>query len=1622
MKNNMMNNFEYLVKLLTQSLFFLFFFNLSNAYAGYADGTGTGKLQNQIYWLDWQGFTFANGHSKTFNLPGGVVVTATVSGVSGGTISVGRPEDYSPAAMNRTYPNTGHTAIKSCNACTNRFTMSFTASVGGLSIPVDLVAADAEAAASTEYMKMTTNGDSWRLLEQLDAHNLRATWTNADKTLELHGNGATTYGTVLAVSTGVTSFVFEIKGGGISAAALGVFLPFDYGDAPSSLGEAGNYIRQTYTGGEPGSQKVYDPVISTFHNFANISNSPDLYLGSVKPDADPGTQNSQVNAVGDNNDGNNDEEGVSSFPQLVAGNYTVNVTAYNTGSAANLYGWIDFNSDGIFQSTEAAVSTVSSTGTTALTWNSINPTLLPGTPVYARFRLTRTNLTDNSGTSKDERAEGGAGDGEVEDYAILPPVASPDTYSVAEDGSLIVAASPRGVLANDHDPASKPLTAIPVSGVSSGSLSLNADGSFTYTPNTLFSGTDSFTYKANDGSRDSNVATATITVNHVNHVPLATPDAYTTPEDVPLVVMTARSVLNNDADVDALDHLSALIVSNAASGAVVLNADGTFSYAPNANFNGADSFTYKANDGHADSNIVTVDIIVTAVNDAPVAQADLYHIAEDTTLNSTQSVLQNDSDPEGNVITAVKVVSPAHGSLQLNADGRFKYIPDPNFNGDDSFTYHATDGHLSSPNVKVTIRVTPVNDPPVGLADAYSVHEDTGLSVNVARGLLKNDTDPENNPLTVNPASNVTHGALHLNKDGSFDYTPALNYNGLDSFTYQVNDGQLDSNIITVTLSIDAVNDAPVAVTDAYTTLEETLLTIIVKKGLIANDTDPDGDHLLALLEVSPVHGKLQFNLDGSFTYLPELNYTGADSFTYKLNDGNLDSNIATVNLTVRNVNDAPLAANDIYYTQEDRTLTVSPGKGVLDNDLDFDGDHLKARLVTPPANGVVQLNKDGSFQYSPNLNFNGNDSFTYQAFDGSEYSGTVTATIVVTAVNDAPVAVDDLYSIGENGFLKVALSSGLLANDFDIDQNILHVNGIVTSVTNGVLQMHLDGSFTYKPNFGFFGSDSFTYKVNDGKVDSIVATVTITVNHVNTPPLPNGDAYTIAQDRVLQVSVANGLLANDLDINGDTLLVANIPTSVSHGTLQMKLDGSFSYTPKPGYSGPDSFTYTVNDGTVDVGPVTVNLTVTHTNHVPLAGDDAYNLAQDGVLTIPANGLLANDLDIDGDKLFVLIQTYPVNGALHQNLDGGFTYQPAPGFQGVDRYTYMASDSQLNSQIVTVTLNVNHSNHAPLAGDDSYSTARDTVIQISSALGVLVNDIDLDADTLSAVIMSQPVNGAVQLNQDGSFKYTPAAAYAGLDSFSYKARDSLLESNIATVVIDVHFTNRAPVATVDSYSIAQDTLLQVNIANGLLANDTDPDGNALQSIIVTQPQHGILHMLGDGSFNYQPSAGYAGLDSFTYKANDAHADSNTVTVSIRVNAINHAPVTQAGSYSTPQNITLQVPAPGVLKNASDPDGDQLTAILVSGPATGSLHLNVDGSFTYTPAQVTTKRQLATQVSFTFIATDGQLTSANTVIQINIIPDTVPAPAKLIPTLSQWAMMLLSLLMMLVAGRFRYRVK
>jgi VCBS repeat-containing protein len=285
-------------------------------------------------------------------------------------------------------------------------------------------------------------------------------------------------------------------------------------------------------------------------------------------------------------------------------------------------------------------------------------------------------------------------------------------------------------------------------------------------------------------------------------------------------------------------------------------------------------------------------------------------------------------------------------------------------------------------------------------------------------------------------------------------------------------------------------------------------------------------------------------------------------------------------------------------------------------------------------------------------------------------------------------------------------------------------------------------------------------------------------------------------------------------------------------------------------------------------------------------------------------------------------------------------------------------------------------NSRPVANDDAYSTPEDTALSEPTP-GVLGNDSDADGDSLTATLVQAPQHGNLNLDPDGSFVYTPAGDYFGADTFSYVAGDGSQSSTETLVSIQVSPVNDPPVAAADSYLTPEDTTLN-EPAPGVLTNDSDADGDSLNATVVRDVQHGTLSLNADGSFTYDPASDYSGPDSFTYVAGDGLQSSTETLVSIQVSPVNDPPVAVIDSYITPEDTALSVPAPGVLGNDSDADGDSLTATLVQGPQHGNLNLDPDGSFVYTPAS-----GFSGTDAFVYRAEDALSHSADTIVSVRV---------------------------------------
>jgi len=361
----------------------------------------------------------------------------------------------------------------------------------------------------------------------------------------------------------------------------------------------------------------------------------------------------------------------------------------------------------------------------------------------------------------------------------------------------------------------------------------------------------------------------------------------------------------------------------------------------------------------------------------------------------------NDLDPDGDNLNVSGVSQPSNGSATFTIDYVF-YTPDPDYNGDDSFTYTVEDDNGDSDTAIVNVSVTPVNDDPQAVDDYVSVPED---SSNNQIDVLLNDLDPEGDNLDITGATTPLHGSVTFTIDYVF-YTPDPDYSGSDQFNYSISDNNGGSASGTVFVTVGGVNDPPVAVDDTAVVLEDSSNNQI---DVLLNDLDPDGDNLTIISVSVPMHGSA--STDGNYTYYsPNSNYFGDDSFTYTLSDG-IDTDIATVNLTINGVNDPPVAFDDVTTVIED---SINNQIDVLANDGDIDGDSLIIVSVTDPENGSALTNSLYVF-YTPDPDFSGNDQFDYEITDNNGGYDFGTVFVTVTGVNDPPIANDDYISVYED-------------------------------------------------------------------------------------------------------------------------------------------------------------------------------------------------------------------------------------------------------------------------------------------------------------------------------------------------------------------------------------------------------------------------------------------------------------------------------------------------------------------------------------------------------------------------------------------------------------------------------
>ena len=559
----------------------------------------------------------------------------------------------------------------------------------------------------------------------------------------------------------------------------------------------------------------------------------------------------------------------------------------------------------------------------------------------------------------------------------------------------------------------------------------------------------------------------------------------------------------------------------------------------------------------------------------PVANDDSYTATEDTPrVVAAPGVLVNDT---GSGLTATVVTAPpvAQGALTLAANGGFTFDPAPNFCGASTFTYAANSGPLSD-TATVTINVACVNDAPMAANDAYVLNEDAPLT-QPAPGVLVNDSDVEGSALTAINASTPTIGAVTLQTTGGFTYTPNANACGSDQFTYQAHDGAANSVAATVGLTVTCLDDAPVAVADSATVVEDSGATAI---DVLANDTDIDGGARSIQSVTQPANGTVAITGGGTgLTFTPNANFCSAtaQTFTYTLNGGS----IGTVSVTVTCVDDGAAVAND-----DARTVAEDSGAStfnVLTNDTaDPDDGSLAVTAVGTATNGTTSFTATG-VTYTPNANFCSvtPDSFSYTVNGGD----TATVSVTVTCIDDAPVAVADSATVAED---SGANAIDVLANDTDVDAGPRTIQS-VTQPANGTVAITGGGTgLTFAPNANFCSAtaQTFTYTLNGGSIGTVSVTVTCVDDGA---AVANDDSRTVAEDS--GASTFNVLANDTADPDDGSLAVTGVGDRLERHDRRSRRAPHVSYTPNANYCSatPDSFSYTINGGDT----ATVSVTVT---------------------------------------------------------------------------------------------------------------------------------------------------------------------------------------------------------------------------------------------------------------------------------------------------------------------------------------------------------------------------------------------------------------------------------------------
>ncbi|EHR6179464.1 tandem-95 repeat protein [Vibrio parahaemolyticus] len=1120
-----------------------------------------------------------------------------------------------------------------------------------------------------------------------------------------------------------------------------------------------------------------------------------------------------------------------------------------------------------------------------------------------------------------------------------------DKATVVEDTPTIIK-----VLGNDtFEDDGKVVSLDTNNGPANGTVSVNPDGSVTYTPNDNYHGADSFTYIVTSGGV-SESTTVNVDVTPVNDAPVAKDDTAITDEDTPVTI----DVLPNDNDIDG-DKLSIQSASVPEAQGKVEIVDGKLVFTPAENFNGDAEITYTVTDGQL-TDEAKVTVTVNPVNDAPTIKVDAVEsITEDAVNTDTvvATLTVRDTDTPEDQLTV---------SLENNSNGYFVLVGNEvkltqvgvdAVNNDElnlkdlTISASVSDGVNPTANDSDSLVVNRVNDAPTvenAIADQVLSEDFATYTIDLNEVFKDTDSSLEfsvsgNNSIQIS----IVNGVATIN--------PTADWNGSEILTFTATDPSGESVSQTVNFTVAPVVDIEA---DSTNVVEDTPTIINV----LGNDTFEGKDKVVSLdAENGPKNGTVIVNNDGTVTYTPNDNYVGKDTFTYIVTSGGV-SESTTVEVNVTPVNDAPVAKDDIATTQEDTAVTID----VLPNDTDVDGDKLSIQSASvPEAQGKVEI-VDGKLVFTPAENFNGDAEITYTVTDGA-LTDQATVKVTVNAVNDTPVV--------ESNIADQALAEDFTPYTIDLNtafSDVDNVDGELTFSVSGNSNIQVaivNGIATITPTADWNGSETLTFTATDPSGESISQTVNFTV-----APVADivADSVTVVEDTPTIIKV----LGNDTFEGDDKVVSLDTNNGPANGTVSINPDGSVTYTPNDNYHGTDSFTYIVTSGGVSES-TTVSVDVTPVNDAPVAKDDIATTQEDTAVTID---VLSNDTDVDGDKLSIQSATVPEAQGKVEIVDGKLVFTPAENFNGQAEITYTVTDGQLTDE-AKVTVTVNPVNDAPTIKVDAVESITEDAVSIDTVVATLtVRDTDTSEDQLT-VSLENNSNGYFVL-VGNEVKLTQAGVDA-VNNDELNLKDLTISASVSDGVnptasdSDSLIVNRVNDAPTVENAIADQELSEDFASYTIDLNDAFKDSDSALNFSVSGNSN-VLVSIENGIATISPTADWNGSETLTFTATDPSGESISQRVDFTVASVADIVADKA---------TVVEDTPTIIKvlgnDTFEGDGKVVSLDANNGPANGTVSVNPDGSVTYTPND-----NYHGTDSFTYIVTSGGV-SESTTVSVDVTP-------------------------------------